>query len=171
MRLSFINIIFIYSIPYTHHLFHSLISSDYNLTSGSFGCGLYFTAFRKSEAWRSGLVIYNCWLGGLLDFLNFNSNKLVVMGSFRSQPDLVKHSISKAGIANISYAISYMCGTYPLIQVGESTWKTHTSTSHLWPTPKTPYWEFSMATEVNMIQFRGIGIYLRLTALHCSAVG
>ena len=33
------------------------------------------------------------------------------MGSFRSQPDLHKHSIDKKG-HNMNYAASHMCGTY-----------------------------------------------------------
>ena len=32
------------------------------------------------------------------------------MGSFRSQPDLVKHSQEKKG-NNLTYAASHMCGT------------------------------------------------------------
>lgn len=33
------------------------------------------------------------------------------MGSFRSQPDLTKHSIEKKG-NNLSFAASHMCGTF-----------------------------------------------------------
>jgi hypothetical protein len=33
------------------------------------------------------------------------------MGSFRSTPDTVKHTVCQEGV-NLSYAVSHMCGTY-----------------------------------------------------------
>lgn len=36
------------------------------------------------------------------------------MGSFRSQPDLVKHTTAAKGTANISYVATHMCGNYQL---------------------------------------------------------
>ena len=33
------------------------------------------------------------------------------MGSFRSQPDLTKHTQNKAGHGVLTYAVSHMCGT------------------------------------------------------------
>ena len=70
------------------------------------------------------------------------------MGSFRSQPDLTKHSINLNGAGNISYAATHMCGTSALTQVGAFTCKTRTSTSPLYPAPKTPSSGSSTATAV-----------------------
>ena len=39
------------------------------------------------------------------------------MGSFRSQPDLTKHSINLNGAGNISYAATHMCGTSALTRL------------------------------------------------------
>ena len=44
------------------------------------------------------------------------------MGSFRSQPELTKHSIDKKGLG-LSYAATHMCGKIICTQVGESTWR------------------------------------------------
>lgn len=44
------------------------------------------------------------------------------MGSFRSQPDKVKHTQTK-DCDNFSYAVSHMCGKDGDIQDGGSTWK------------------------------------------------
>jgi hypothetical protein len=44
------------------------------------------------------------------------------MGSFRSQPDLVKHSAMKQ-VTGYTYAVTHMCGIDNLIQDGGSTWK------------------------------------------------
>ncbi len=76
------------------------------------------------------------------------------MGSFRSQPDLTKHSVSKNGANNITYALTHMCGNSTLIQAGEYTWKTHTLISRLCPTQKTPFLEYSTATVVYVQKFR-----------------
>ena len=48
---------------------------------------------------------------------------IAAMGSFRSQPDLVKHTLTKNGCGNIHYSASHMCGTVVATQVGASTWK------------------------------------------------
>ena len=70
------------------------------------------------------------------------------MGSFRSQPDLVKHTQVKNGLGNMSYAVSHMCGTPSPTQVGASTWKTLTSATHRSATPRILSSESSMDTEV-----------------------
>lgn len=76
------------------------------------------------------------------------------MGSFRSQPDLVKHSISKNGANNITYAVTHMCGNSHLTQAGGSIWKTHISISLPSKTRKTPFLEYSMGTEVQFERVR-----------------
>ena len=83
------------------------------------------------------------------------------MGSFRSQPDLVKHTQTKNGLGNISYAVSHMCGTPYLTQVGASTWKIHTSVRLPSPTLKTHSSESSMDTEVHSLKFRSLSGCLR----------
>ena len=76
------------------------------------------------------------------------------MGSFRSQPDLTKHTISKQGLGSLSFAVSNMCGTSPLTQAGESTWKMRTSTPLPFPMPKTLFLESSMDMAVPTYLFR-----------------
>jgi serine/threonine protein phosphatase PrpC len=51
------------------------------------------------------------------------------MGSFRSQPDLNKHSLTKNGTGNISYSVTNMCG-----------WRIYMEDAHitLSPTPNNP---------------------------------
>lgn len=88
------------------------------------------------------------------------------MGSFRSQPDLVKHSISKTGFGNISYAATHMCGKTSAIQVGASTWRMHISTSHPLATQKIRSSESLMATEVCVYAFRSRSFDLCREALH-----
>ncbi len=47
------------------------------------------------------------------------------MGSFRSQPDLTKHTETKPGVG-LTYVSTHMCGNlYLLLEVGEYIWKTH----------------------------------------------
>lgn len=70
------------------------------------------------------------------------------MGSFRSQPDLVKHTEAKEETA-FSYAVTHMCGKKTSIQDGESTWKTHISANLNYPTRRIHYSECSMATVVS----------------------
>lgn len=48
------------------------------------------------------------------------------MGSFRSQPDLTKHTEVKSG-KNFTYVSTHMCGKALLTQAGEFTWKMPTS--------------------------------------------
>lgn len=76
------------------------------------------------------------------------------MGSFRSQPDLVKHSVSKNGANNITYAVTHMCGNSAPIQAGESTWKTHISTSLRSQTQKIQFSEYSTDTVVQFDRVR-----------------
>lgn len=76
------------------------------------------------------------------------------MGSFRSQPDLIKHTVTKNGAQNISFAVTHMCGIPLLIQDGESIWKTLTSTNHRSATPRTQSLVFSTDTEVLVCLFR-----------------
>lgn len=70
------------------------------------------------------------------------------MGSFRSQPDLIKHTVTKNGAQNITFAVTHMCGMPLLIQDGEFIWRTLTSTNHPSITPRTQSLVFSTATEV-----------------------
>ena len=73
------------------------------------------------------------------------------MGSFRSQPDNTKHSISKeVKESGFSYAVTHMCGTLFSIQDGASTWKTHISPKPNSTTPNIPSLLFLMATEVTL---------------------
>ena len=88
------------------------------------------------------------------------------MGSFRSQPDLVKHTVTKSGLGNISYAVSHMCGNSPFTQAGESTWKTRTSTSHLFPIQKTRSLACLTATEVPICLARRLSVHLCGTPLY-----
>jgi hypothetical protein len=76
------------------------------------------------------------------------------MGSFRSQPDLVKHTITKNGAQNITFAVTHMCGIPFLIQDGEFIWKTLTSTNHHLTTQGTQSLVFSMGMEVLICLFR-----------------
>lgn len=76
------------------------------------------------------------------------------MGSFRSQPDLVKHSVSKNGANNTTYAVTHMCGNSTLIQAGESIWKTHISTSLPFKTQKIRFSEYSTDTVVQFERLR-----------------
>ena len=87
------------------------------------------------------------------------------MGSFRSQPDLSKHSIEKRG-NNLSFAASHMCGTFTLIQDGESTWRMHTFRFLLSVTRKIRSLEYSMAMEVPHFILRTRGFNLCWTAFH-----
>ena len=48
------------------------------------------------------------------------------MGSFRSQPELTKHSEEKKG-QGLTYASTHMCGMPSLMQVGGFTWRMLTS--------------------------------------------
>jgi len=80
------------------------------------------------------------------------------MGSFRSQPELTKHSQERKGVG-LSYATTHMCGILLYIQVGESTWKTHTSVSHPSPIRRTPFLEYLMAMEVLIFSFRCRSLY------------
>ncbi len=48
------------------------------------------------------------------------------MGSFRSKPDLTKHSISKE-TTNFSYTVVNMCGSIYFTQVGDFSCKMHIS--------------------------------------------
>jgi len=64
----------------------------------------------------------------IISYLNYRSGRLVIyylniistiitylqMGSFRSQPDLVKHSLFKTG-EKLNYAVSHMCGIFLVI--------------------------------------------------------
>lgn len=86
------------------------------------------------------------------------------MGSFRSQPDLVKYTTVKQG-TGLSFAVSHMCGKYCPIQAGESTWKTHTSRSLLSQTKRTPFSAYSTATEVLDHPLRRRSIHLCRTSL------
>ena len=87
------------------------------------------------------------------------------MGSFRSQPDLVKHTQVKNGLGNMSYAVSHMCGTSSPTQVGASTWKTLTSATHQSATPRIPSSESSTDTEVNLSSSRRLSRCFRLAPL------
>ena len=49
------------------------------------------------------------------------------MGSFRSQPDLIKHTQTKAGLGGISYAVSHMCGTL----FAYSGWRIYMEDAHI----------------------------------------
>ena len=49
------------------------------------------------------------------------------MGSFRSQPDLIKHTQTKAGLGTISYAVSHMCGTNSI----HSGWRIYMEDAHI----------------------------------------
>jgi hypothetical protein len=71
------------------------------------------------------------------------------MGSFRSQPDLQKHTQVqvKTGQA-FTYAVTHMCGTSNTIQVGEFTWKTLILLKPSLLNAKTPSSESSMGTGV-----------------------
>lgn len=101
----------------------------------------------------------------------FNCIKLVVMGSFRSQPDLVKHSVSKSGLGTLTYAVSHMCGKLSPTQDGESTWRTHISTNHLSATPKIHFSECLTATEVIPSTPRPWSVHLRRTPLPQRTLG
>jgi hypothetical protein len=77
------------------------------------------------------------------------------MGSFRSQPDLIKHTVTKNGAQTISFAVTHMCGKFRLIQDGESIWKTLTSIYRLSQTiPKIQSLVFSTVMEVFFILLR-----------------
>jgi len=87
------------------------------------------------------------------------------MGSFRSQPELTKHSQEKRG-AGLTFATTHMCGTRLLIQVGGSTWKMRTSVLRLSPIRRTPYSECSTATEVLVFSYRPRSVYFCGAAFH-----
>lgn len=70
------------------------------------------------------------------------------MGSFRSQPELTKHSIERKG-NQLNFAASHMCGNYSLIKVGEFTWKMLTFLFLLLATKRTQSLEYSMDMEVS----------------------
>jgi len=87
------------------------------------------------------------------------------MGSFRSQPELTKHSIEKKGVG-LSYAATHMCGNYNWIKVGASTWKTLTSTFRRCLIKKIRSLACSMVTEVVISGFRCIGVDICGTSFH-----
>ncbi len=93
------------------------------------------------------------------------------MGSFRSQPDLVKHSVSKNGANNITYAVTHMCGNSILIQVGESIWKTHISTSPPSKTQKIQFSEYSTDMVVQFERFRSLSVHFCGTPFYLGTVG
>jgi hypothetical protein len=70
------------------------------------------------------------------------------MGSFRSQPDLTKHTEVKS-CKNFTYASTHMCGKAILTQAGESTWKMLTSASQSSKKHSMPYSQSSMDTAVH----------------------
>ena len=77
------------------------------------------------------------------------------MGSFRSQPDLQKHTDHSLGVG-LQYVSSHMCGNYlSLTQVGEFTCKMHIFLCHLLLTRKTLCSPSSMATEVKLFSNLG----------------
>ena len=73
------------------------------------------------------------------------------MGSFRSQPDLKKHTHNKDGHGTLTYAVSHMCGTSGFIQAGVSTWRTRTSAIHPLDTQRIRCSAYSTATEVRQV--------------------
>ena len=87
------------------------------------------------------------------------------MGSFRSQPELTKHSIEKKGLG-LSYAATHMCGNHIWIKVGASTWRTRTSTFRRCLIKKIRSLACSMATEVVISGYRCIGVDICGTSLH-----
>ena len=87
------------------------------------------------------------------------------MGSFRSQPDLVKYSHEKKG-PGLSYAVTHMCGNASPTKAGESTWRMLTFRSHLSPTKRILSLESSMATEVTIFLLRSRSLYFCRTPFH-----
>lgn len=69
------------------------------------------------------------------------------MGSFRSQPDLAKHTLVKSS-NGLTYAVTHMCGTPFPTQAGASTWKMLTSPRCPSPIIKTASSQSSTATAV-----------------------
>jgi len=69
------------------------------------------------------------------------------MGSFRSQPDLVKHTTLNSG-PGFNYAVTHMCGKKASTQDGESTWRMHISPNQNYPKRSMRFSEYSMDTVV-----------------------
>jgi len=77
------------------------------------------------------------------------------MGSFRSQPDLQKHTETGQGLG-LTYVSSHMCGNFfVLFQAGEIIWKMHTSPSLLFPVERTRFSQSSTVTEVTIHLYSG----------------
>lgn len=75
------------------------------------------------------------------------------MGSFRSQPDLTKHT-KKASGPSFEYAVTHMCGNKTLMQVGGFTCRMRTSPNHSLLTRKTHSLLSSMVMAVFTLSFR-----------------
>jgi hypothetical protein len=78
------------------------------------------------------------------------------MGSFRSQPDLAKHTTVKSGVG-LNYASTHMCGTSLLTQDGEFTCRMHISLFPLCPIREIHFFVSLMDTEVSVPLFRCLG--------------
>jgi len=81
------------------------------------------------------------------------------MGSFRSQPDNKKHTVTKEG-PGFTYAVSSMCGKQTFIQDGDSTWRMLILTRHS-PIKNLSFLAYLMGTVVNTAIFRSRSLDLR----------
>lgn len=79
------------------------------------------------------------------------------MGSFRSQPDLIKHTEVK-NHTPFNYAVTHMCGTTPLMQAGEYIWRMPTSPEQNSQIKNTPSSACLTVTVVLPLSFRRIGL-------------
>lgn len=75
------------------------------------------------------------------------------MGNFREKADTKKFT-SEGQHDKYHYAVSHMCGKYPIIEVGDCTWRTHTSQLLHLAIRNLASLESSMATEVFSHLFR-----------------
>ncbi len=95
----------------------------------------------------------------------FSFFSTILMGSFRSQPDLQKFTVSKTGLG-LTFAVSHMCGKQVVRQAGASTWRTPTSMNPPSKTRKTPSSGFSTDTEVLFFLLRSGSLNFHRTPLH-----
>lgn len=76
------------------------------------------------------------------------------MGSFRSTPELTKHTVVKQG-EGLTYAVTNMCGKILTIQDGEFTWRMLISQFHLSRMGKIRFSQFLTGMEVFLKLSRG----------------
>lgn len=86
------------------------------------------------------------------------------MGSYRSAPDLTKHSYQMSSLDH-SYAVTHMCGNNKLIKGGEDIWKMQAWSFHLSHTKIILCSAYLMGMEVLIILCRAWGCTFRSKAL------